>query len=405
MVSKILPFLFLPVFTFYFTTKDFGIISTFKSLGMFLAPLIGLSSNAALSRHYWKINKKNIGAYLAGIISVILVSGVIIFVILTIFQDPIAEYIVIPKEAMYASFFYGLFIILLTIKLTLLQLQKRALLYAKISFFSELLQNLLAFSMIFIVGAIWESYLLGFLLSSFFIAFYALLTLFKNHKLEIFSKNKHFNTIVSYGSSYLVGALGVWTMNFSDRLFLNNLEGLDVTGVYAIGYTFGSLILMANVAFSRGWLPYFYENIENNRAKIVKVTYVYILVLFVAAGILSFLGPIGMKYIVDKKFWGGAEFISWIAFAYAINGIGKIFEGFLHYVEKPLIISKMYLITALLNLVLNYFLINSMGGIGAAIATLISFTFMLLILIIIVNNNVRMPWLTFYKSNTIDKSR
>lgn len=395
LASKALPFVFLPIFTFYLSTEDFGIISTFKAFGLFLAPLIGLSTNAALSRHFWELKKGSLGEYLSGIFIVIGVTTMIVFLLLFFFVDFLSHIILLPNQGIYLSFFYGLFTILFTIKLTLLQLQKDALKYATLSFILELIQNILAYLLLVIIGAIWQGYLIGFVIATFVMALYALLSLHNKHKLHFLTNNNYVRIISRYGSSYLIGALGIWTINFSDRMFINNLEGLESTGIYSVGYSFGSLVLMLNVAFSRGWLPFFYNNIENNKNKIVKITYSYILLLMLGALGISYLGPFVLKFMVDPKFWGGTLFISWIAFGYAINGACKMFEGYLHYVKKPAIISKIYLIAAGLNLMLNYYFIKAYGPIGAAIATLITFIVILLLLIIYSNKFVKMPWFKF----------
>ncbi|MDG2274191.1 MAG: polysaccharide biosynthesis C-terminal domain-containing protein, partial [Halioglobus sp.] len=71
----------------------------------------------------------------------------------------------------------------------------------------------------------------------------------------------------------------------------------------------------------------------------------------------------------------------------------KMFAGYLFYIKKTGYIAALTVITAVINIVLNYFLILSFGAIGAAYATCISFSVQALLAWAVSSRLYRMPWL------------
>ena len=70
-----------------------------------------------------------------------------------------------------------------------------------------------------------------------------------------------------------------------------------------------------------------------------------------------------------------------------------MFVGYLFYLKKTGYIAGLTVVTAVVNIVLNYFLIGSLGAIGAAYATCISFSVQALLAWVISSRLYPMPWL------------
>jgi Na+-driven multidrug efflux pump len=72
--------------------------------------------------------------------------------------------------------------------------------------------------------------------------------------------------------------------------------------------------------------------------------------------------------------------------------------NYIFYLKKTYFIATATIITASINIVLNYFLIKHNGAIGAAQATAISFTIEFILIWILSSILYKMPWLFFIKT-------
>lgn len=392
--KKVLPFLLLPFFTSILTEEDFGIWGVFLSISSGLAPLIGISSNASLSRHYWDLDLNELRDYIGDIFKLIFSVFLILLIGLLIYNLFYKSFFRVSIEVLLYSLIMGFITILITIPLLLMQLKKDAIQYSIYSVLNAFSATIFSFFMVYIIGG-WRGYIIGYIFGSAIIC----LLLFKQtvsiFKINFLKYSGYFKKIISYGSSYLLAAFSVWIIDLSDRLFISNMVGLSETGIYVVGYSFGSIMLVINTSISRSWIPFFYNNIEDktNQQLIVKAMYIYWLFLLIGALALSYLSPFALKVIVDEKFFGASIYISWVSFGYAFNGMSKSLEAYLHYLNLPELISKIQLTIAVINVALNFLLIIKNGALGAAQATLITYFVGFLLTIIIVNNKFKISWL------------
>ena len=183
---------------------------------------------------------------------------------------------------------------------------------------------------------------------------------------------------------------------------IGTIIDVKALGIYAVGYKFGMVVLMIESAYSRAWLPFFYKNINGNTPendkKIVKATYYSILALFIFAILVSLVGPLFLKYMVDDRYIGASKFIALLCMAYYFDGVWKLFTGYLVHNRKTNYYSYIVAVSAIVNILLSYYLITKIGVIGAAWASLSSF-FVGAILTIVVASIVHpMPWFLLAKN-------
>lgn len=122
---------------------------------------------------------------------------------------------------------------------------------------------------------------------------------------------------------------------------------------------------------------FFYDKINKNKMddnlKIVKATYICIAGLIIFSISFGLLGKYLLYFMVDKRFFAAGQFIFLISMAYCFDGIWRMFIGYLIYTGKTKTYSYIILVSAIVNIVLNYTLLQKIGLIGAAWATFASF--------------------------------
>ena len=98
---------------------------------------------------------------------------------------------------------------------------------------------------------------------------------------------------------------------------------------------------------------------------------------------------------MDKRYIRATAYVFWIGLSYFFWGIYLIFSGFLFYAKKTAILGRLAILNVVLNLILNYFLIQWFGALGAAYATCISFFIIALVIVWKVYLLYPMPWRSF----------
>jgi len=393
--AALVSFLLLPILTRYLSQYDYGIIATFSAVTGCLIGIIGMGGNVLLSRNYFKLEVEERKRYIANILELIFLNSLFILSIFLLFSNFFINLIKLNKVLLLLVILTSFASMICTILLTLFQLEKNAVKYAIFSNSSTFINIGISLFLILVVGLKWEGRIIGITLSNLF---FLLITIFifKKKKIVVNFSKKYFKELIFLGSPLIAAHIFGWANNMIDKLMINNLISIEATGLYSIGYKFGMVIMIIEVAFSRAWLPYFYEKIESNKdidkLNIVKITYIYSAGLIIFSLFYGFFSRYLLYFMVDRKFYAAGKFIFLISMAYCFDGIAKLFIGYLVYEGRTTIYTFIVAFSAGINVIVNYILLNRIGLIGAAWATFISFGVQLILTITIVNKYHPMPW-------------
>lgn len=91
LLVKAINFLLLPLYTYFLTTEDYGIINlvtSFSNVGIYI---IGLSLYSAILRFYvdYKDDKEKLKKFYGSIFTFIFLSGIVFFIIVIIFRNQV----------------------------------------------------------------------------------------------------------------------------------------------------------------------------------------------------------------------------------------------------------------------------------------------------------------------------
>jgi O-antigen/teichoic acid export membrane protein len=172
-----------------------------------------------------------------------------------------------------------------------------------------------------------------------------------------------------------------------DTVMVSLIKGDIETGLYSASYNFIFATSMLSSLTSSALYPYL-SRIHNTSKKIKNINK-YIRTFFFS-GVLLSLGLFFCADILIKLFYGSdyinatgsLKILSLILpFSFACTFIGTYFAS----INKQITGMFVACVGAILNIILNYFLINSYGQLGAALASLASFVTMFIL------------WLVFYR--------
>ncbi len=396
MLNKAVPFLLLPIMTVYLTPEEYGKLSIFMVFVTVYVSFVGMNMHNNISKNFFQVSKDDLAIYIGNILILLsmttifyfFVSCGIYFVVDTLFSIPTWLLLFVP-------FMVGM-IMVNTMSTTLLRNEQRAYMFGVFEISNTVIKMGTTILLLVVFGQGWYSQVYGIFFDA--VLFMVVGIVYMKHRKYIqlsFDKEK-IKSILHISVPLIPHVLAGAVISMSDRLFIAQMVSLESVGLYAVGYSFGMIVMLFTDAFIKAWSPWFYKNIseptESKKQKIVIYTYVYILGMFILAGSIALVAEFILPYFVDEKFYAAREFIIWIALGYAIRGVYQIFFPYLVHISRTSFLATSTVLAALVNLALNYILIRKYGAIGAAYATLAAFAVSALLVFWYQQRNYYMPW-------------
>lgn len=403
-VERGIAFFLIPIFTFYLTTKDFGILALLNSISAFTLPMVTLGIQGAISVAYFKGEKNNYTSYFSSSIIPPLILSLFLTVIVLIFQDQISNYLEIPMIwiliipiSSFLSFFNSILLIDYQIK-------DEPLKYIAFSLGSSLVNITLSLLLVIVFKYGYAGRFLGQNASVVLFAIIALYIMVKKRGIiaKQFSK-VNMKDSLWFGLPIIPHIFGLMVINMSDRMFIDHFYGKESLGIYNIGYVLGSSIGILSGAFANAIIPFSYklfsENTLESKSKVVKVYWGFIIFMFFTLLGIIFLSPYIFKWFIDPKFEQGSNYVSWIAIGYFFQGMYLLFANIIFYLKKTKVLFYMAFVNIGLNLFLNYFFVPSYGPMGAALALCISYFVFFLNISVYCNSIYPLPWIKAFYVN------
>ena len=188
-----------------------------------------------------------------------------------------------------------------------------------------------------------------------------------------------------FGIPYQITTAGNFVLVFGDRFFLQPTHGLAAVGIYSFAYQFGFLMYTLGIGpYSQAWTPHRYEIIslprgERDRSYNAGFFYLSLIGISVALGIAVFVHP-ALRIMSRVEFLPAADLVPIILAAYIVQGWGETVQFGINVSEQTRFSTYAAWISVTAVLVLYTLLIPWLGGLGAAIATLLGFSIRTLLL-------------------------
>ncbi|HAX98041.1 MAG TPA: hypothetical protein DCY12_03930 [Candidatus Atribacteria bacterium] len=186
-------------------------------------------------------------------------------------------------------------------------------------------------------------------------------------------------SIVRLGLPGLVTGTMYWVMSSSDRWFIKHFLGEQVLGIYSFAYNVAILGIIVNTAIVLTWFPEAiraYEKDSQGAPRVLGQVWGGLAFFLCLVWLMvTSIGGDTIRLLADPRFHKGAVYVPWIAG-------GVYFYGMAQLANTGLLISKnmrpavnLWFIGGVLNIIVNYFMIQIWGAYGAAVTNCLSFSF------------------------------
>ncbi|MFN6596080.1 lipopolysaccharide biosynthesis protein [Enterococcus faecalis] len=367
--SKMISFILVPLYTYYLTTTEYGIVDLVTTTTSLLLPIVSGGIAVAVLRFTLDKNaNKSIVVSNSAVISLIgIVLSFALYVALSFFN-------VLENALIY-------FVLLLSLQILtqILAQFARGNGQAKVFAFNGMLKTAvigvtnILFLVNFHMGL--QGYLLALVVAEIVSLIYLLITT------PYFSYLKLSAVDFTYMKDMLIFSLPTipndvlwWFVNSSSRYFILFFLGAGANGLYAVANKIPSLISMIQSVFSQAWQISLVEekDSKNKHEFHGQIFKVYSFLLFtVASGILVFL-KFFTANLVAKAYYDSWQVTPLLLLSAIYSGFIGFYGQFYVAEKKTKGLMNTSIISGILSIICNYIFISAFGLMGIGIASAIS---------------------------------
>jgi O-antigen/teichoic acid export membrane protein len=370
--TKLFNFLLVPLYTGYLTPEEYGDLQFVIAFGMVFRILAGMG----LSSSFWKFRTEASGYSKADAALNMVVFQ--IFIGVSVFLLVLLVKIFFFRQS-FIVLLIVIFILAQTFKMVFdkVQIIQRANHHSKMFILAIITQSILFFllNILFLMvldmnikGVIY-SYLIGYSLAVF-IFLRVILREAKGGRINLPLTRE----MLRYGIPLMIGNIGAYVITLSDRFFLKAMSSSAELGYYSYGYKYGDLVNSLLIGtFFLAWNPMRWDIYEMKNSKTVFAQFnrtLFMAIPFMGMLVMSGALVLAGLLTVDKEYLEGIRIIYFIGFSYVLYGLYYFNTMGMLFTEKTGKISQLVLISAVINIILNFILIPLYGMTGAAIATI-----------------------------------
>lgn len=180
--------------------------------------------------------------------------------------------------------------------------------------------------------------------------------------------------MIKYSLPFVPASIAYWLVNLSGVFFVNAYMSGAEAGLYQIGVSIAAVAGLATNAFQQAWSPFAFSIINNDNAKEVyaKVFYVYTLLVGTFCMLIALFTPEALVILTTPEYYDAGWVASILAFSYLAMGLTSIADIGTAIAKKTAPLGMISVVSAIVLVSLNLWLIPLFGKEGAACSILLS---------------------------------
>lgn len=373
--SKILIFLLIPFYTSQLTTSEFGIADLITTTVGLVTPFFSLLISDGILR--FTLNEKYDKSQILTISLLIVVAGTICLAIcspLILFSSILKEY----KLVFICYYFFEILANVLQQYLKGLNQIRKFVISGIINTIVMVVLNIWFLSVLRL-GII--GYLLAIIIGHIACCVYICFTADVCKRIIPLNKidKKLVKAILIFTFPLIPNSVSWWVSNSVDKYILTYYWGTELNGVYSIAYKIPSLLTTISTIFTSAWQISAAVNwgSDETRRFFSDVYGKYCAIYTIIGTATIMLIEVIARILFSKDFYFAWPYSTILIFAAVFQAL----SGFVGTIYTTALKTKTIFLTtltgAIINIIMNFLLIPSFGGYGAAIATLISYVVVL----------------------------
>lgn len=381
-IGAILPkaaqFILLPIYSQYLTPEDYGIVQSMLVLSAILTIVFTFAVDRSVYRLYFDFNSTIEKRNFLGTVTTTLLLVATLMLIVSFLCKPILSQI-FKSIPFYPFYVYALVTTYLSVfslvPRVYFQVEQKAGKFVLISLLDFIVSTVLILYFITVAHQGAEGMLLAQLVKSvLFIPFFVFITV----KIVNFTFNrKILRDVLKFSLPMVPALLSAFVLNLSDRIFIERFFTLKDVGIYSISYKLAEILIIVSGSLFSAYNPLFYKIAnQENQIEAKQKLFVYnkaivILLLVISTAIALFSEE--FINLFNDQYKNAYTLVPIIVLGIFIGQAGGLMNLSIYQMKKSKQIMYLILISAIVNVGLNFILVPRFGSFGAALATTITF--------------------------------
>ena len=397
-MSALLPLLLLPVLTRYLTPTDYGLVATSVVLVQVTVTMIGMNTSGLIVQSQFTDDFETRKNLLSTNVLVASMLTVALVIVTTASGGLVERFTEFPANwtPLLIAVAFGL--VVQQFYLAILQSRNEAKSFVGIQILGNFLNLSVAVALVVGVGMDWRGRIIATAFAGGVVAAICLHGLISRlGLLRGVLDAAALKSILHFGVPLIPHVAGGFAMTMGPRLYLNNMAAVSDTGLFGVAYNLASPIALVVGAANQAYLPALFSKLvavqTAARVRLARILVIGAITMPVLAVVYAMGARWILPWIVGPRFLGVADYMVWLALAFAMQGVYFVFANFVVFSRKtPLLSWRGDFAGGLAVLVGCPVLINLNGPIGAAQATLLGFSVSCLGAFIASRKAFPMPW-------------
>lgn len=370
--SKILTFLLVPLYTNVLTIGEYGTYDLYITTTLLLSPVLSLNIADAVMRFALEKGRNQRDVFTVGFIRILKAISVFAVVVSLNYAFDI-----IPVFNQFPFFLWLYFALSLTYDF-LTQFTRGM---DKISDLAVagLLNSATTVALNILFLLVIKIGLTGYFLANclaFIVPIIYLTLRLKTYKmLNIKFKDKPLKKEMErYSTPIIFNTISWWINNVSDRYIITWILGVEANGIYSVAYKIPSVLNVFQSIFSQAWTISAIKEFDDENKKFYSSIYkIYNFSMVFVCSVLLLFNQLIAKILFAKEFYEAWKYAPFLLISVVFGSLSGFLGGIFSAAKKSTTFAKTTIVGAVINIVLNIALVEKIGAIGAAIATLISY--------------------------------
>ncbi|GIB49327.1 lipopolysaccharide biosynthesis protein [Vibrio cholerae] len=385
-------FFFIPIFMSKLSVSDYGVFSILQLCGTIFSAVFYLGITSAFTRSYFDYQIENEKRKCLSTAFILINTGALIQIILGYILSEYLSKILFNNESydilVTAAISSASFVFLNFFFLTYFRLSNKPKIFLGLSVFSALLNIILTCISLVIMDKGINGIIYSSLISQFILYVILFRVVFSDFKVFLFD-SKQAKVMLHYGFQIVLSSAAGLSIIWSDQFFINHFLNLDDVGVYSLSVKLAGVMTFVFVTpFFQVVNPIILDSLKNKDTKKL-CQYYYDKYLYL--GLISILSTYYIAYVYFL-FFRGSEYVAalkylpWLLLSLFFHGSINILSLGFSITRNMKPQSKVYIVMALMNIILNSLFIPSLGINGAVLSTILSYSILSILLYKLSNN-------------------
>ncbi len=371
-ITRFIGLFTLPFFTTYLKPEEYGVLAMLALLTMLAQPVFSLGLSAALGPSYFErddsLNKSKV---VWSVFAINIVSSTLLVTAAWLIPVTLGQLVRLPSE--YAPL-VGLTLtgcaltILVTSFTQQVQFEKQAKFYVAATLASALTAILVSVTTVIFLGLGVKGIVIGQLAGNTvtFLAF-LLIGLKATKPAASYTIAKE---LLRQGLPLVPSFAFLFVLMHANKYILEWHAGLDAVGIYSIGFNFGMVISIVTGSIATAWYPFFMSYINRQQdARLIfgRIFTYYVFGVGLICLLIYLVAKPSVMLLTQEVFHDAYIVVGLVAMANFAHTVFNFFLPGIYFQKELKYVSIMQGLSALISLPVNYYLIASLGLLGAGI--------------------------------------